>query len=122
MRPSASQALKLLLLEDRSSLGCNPRGISPISSRNKVPVSAISKRPILCATAPVKAPFSCPKSSLSNRSKGMAEQLTFTNGCPQCELMLWMARDEFLPGACFPKDEHRGISGCHSLHFGEHEF
>jgi len=34
----------------------------------------------LIAIAPVKAPFSCPNSSLSNRSKGMAAQFSFTKG------------------------------------------
>ena len=42
----------------RSSFTCVPRFTSPISSRKSVPPSAISKRPFLRATAPVKAPFS----------------------------------------------------------------
>jgi len=42
----------------RSSLTCVPRLMSPISSRNSVPPSAISKRPFLRALAPVNAPFS----------------------------------------------------------------
>ena len=47
-------------------------GISLISSRKSVPPLACSKRPRRCAVAPVNAPFSWPKSSLSNRSRGMA--------------------------------------------------
>ena len=42
----------------RRSLDCSGRGSSPISSRKRVPPSANSKRPILTAVAPVKAPFS----------------------------------------------------------------
>jgi hypothetical protein len=38
--------------------------------------------------APVNAPFSWPKSSLSRRSSGMAAQFSFTNERPQRELML----------------------------------
>ena len=36
---------------------CSSRLISPISSRNNVPWSAISKRPFFCIRAPVNAPF-----------------------------------------------------------------
>src|SRR5215469_6263516 len=72
----------------RNSFGWRASGKSPISSRKRVPVSAISKRPIFCATAPGKAPFSCPNNSLSKRSKGMAAQLSFTNGRPQRALRL----------------------------------
>ncbi len=42
----------------RSSLGCRSNGMSPTSSRNRVPRCAISKRPIFCDNAPVKAPLS----------------------------------------------------------------
>ena len=45
-----------------------------------VPPSARSNHPFRCATAPVKAPFSCPKSSLSMSSFGIAAQLTLMNG------------------------------------------
>src|SRR5439155_14504482 len=72
----------------RSNFGCSAEGISPTSSKNRVPLSAISKRPIFCAIAPVKAPFSCPKSSLSNRSSGIAAQFSFTNGRPHRALIL----------------------------------
>ena len=64
----------------RSSLGWAEAGISPISSRKRVPPSASSKRPGFLAAAPVKAPFSCPKSSLSIKPSGMAAQLILTNG------------------------------------------
>ena len=64
----------------RSSRVCASIGMSPISSRNSVPPSACSKRPALRALAPVKAPFSCPNSSDSIRSRGIAAMLTATNG------------------------------------------
>ena len=54
--------------------------MSPISSRNSVPPSACSKRPLLVACAPVNAPRSCPKSSLSSKSFGIAAVLIATKG------------------------------------------
>ncbi len=45
-----------------------------------MPPSASSNRPILSWNAPVNAPFLWPKSSLSSRFSGSAEQLTATNG------------------------------------------
>ncbi|MNG00438.1 hypothetical protein D3C84_833740 [compost metagenome] len=64
----------------RSSLTCIGNGMSPISSRNRVPPLASSKRPARLVIAPVKAPFSWPNSSLSSNSAGIAPQLTGTNG------------------------------------------
>jgi hypothetical protein len=86
--PSAAQALEFLFFKTRSSLGCSPGGRSPTSSRKSVPLSANSKRPTFCAIAPVKAPLSWPKSSLSSRSNGMAAQFNFMNGRPHRELRL----------------------------------
>lgn len=54
--------------------------LDEISSRNSVPRCAISTRPGLVPKAPVKAPFSYPKSSLSSRVPGIAGQFTFTQG------------------------------------------
>ena len=42
----------------RSSFACKEAGISPISSRNTVPPSALSSLPAVRFAAPVKAPFS----------------------------------------------------------------
>ena len=50
---------------------CALRGDSP---------SACSKRPLRVSSAPVNAPFSWPKSSLSISSAGMAPQLIATKG------------------------------------------
>src|SRR5690625_7997244 len=71
---------KELVSTARRSLTWTESGISPISSRNRVPLLASSKQPSFLACAPVNAPFSCPKSSLSTSSEGIAPQLTFTIG------------------------------------------
>jgi hypothetical protein len=60
----------------RSSLACRPAGISLTSSRSSVPWFASSKRPSRRSVAPVKAPRSWPKNSLSIRVSEMAAQLT----------------------------------------------
>ena len=70
----------------RSSFGCSARGISPISSRNSVPLSATSTRPCLAATALVNAPFSWPKSSDSIRLSENVAQLSGMNGEAQRRL------------------------------------
>ena len=64
----------------------------PISSRKRVPPVASSNFPTLVAMAPVKAPFSWPKSSDSRSSAGMAAQLTATKGRWFRLLCWWMAR------------------------------
>ena len=64
----------------RRTLAWASRLMSPISSRNRVPPSACSNLPIRCLVAPVNAPFSCPNSSDSINSDGIAAQLTSTSG------------------------------------------
>ena len=54
----------------RSSFGWSSSGSSPISSRNTVPPFAVSNRPACDVWAPVNAPRSRPKSSLSMRVPG----------------------------------------------------
>src|SRR2546425_2854334 len=56
-----------------------------------VPWCASSNRPGFCRYAPVKAPFSCPKSSDSRSSPGSAAQLTFTNGLLARDEARWIA-------------------------------
>ena len=51
---------------------------SPISSRKSVPPSAASNLPRRRCSAPVNAPFSCPKSSDAISDCGIAAQLTRT--------------------------------------------
>ena len=95
-------------------------GSSPISSRKSVEPSAISKRPLRWATAPVKAPFSCPKSSLSTSEGGSAAQLSLTRGRARRGLRLWMrVGDELLPDARLALEEDRARRGRHLLDAGE---
>ena len=53
--------------------------MSPISSRKTVPRCATSRSPVFAEAAPVKAPFSWPKSSVSSRSRERAAQFTSTS-------------------------------------------
>ncbi len=76
----------------RSSFGCSSSGISPTSSRNSELLSASSKRPMRWALAPVNAPRSWPKRSLSSRPAGIAAQFIFTIRRLLRPLRLWMAR------------------------------
>ena len=57
-----------------------------------MPLSASSKRPSLRSVAPVKAPFSCPKSSDSISDSVSAAQLIAINGPRLRRLALWTAR------------------------------
>jgi hypothetical protein len=98
----------------RSSLACISRGISPISSRKRVPPLASMKSPGRPLRASVKAPRTCPKSSLSSRWRGTAAQLIATKGP-------WLPRahrvdgagHELLARAALAGDEHRGVGGRH---------
>ena len=88
----------------RSIFACRAAGMSPISSRNRVPPSASTKRPRLGAVAPENAPRVCPKSSLSSRLSGRAVQFTATNGGSRAPAVE-SARDELLSRAALPRDE-----------------
>ena len=93
----------------RSSLTCVAGVISAISSRNSVPRSASSKQPARRSVAPVKAPFSWPKISLSSSVSGIAAQLIATNGCGRARAQLVdRLRDQLLAGAGLAEDQHRG--------------
>ena len=74
----------------RSSLTCVTGTISAISSRNSVPRSASSKQPARRSMAPVNAPRSWPKISLSSSVSGIAAQLMATNGASARGLSWWM--------------------------------
>ena len=54
--------------------------MSPISSKNIVPPLATKNLPSFLSSAPVNEPFSCPKSSLSKSSDGIAGQFTDISG------------------------------------------
>src|SRR5690606_4543360 len=60
--------------------------------RNSVPVCARSKQPMLREMAPVKAPFSWPKSSRSASDGEIAPQLIARNGAPARALLLCTVR------------------------------
>ena len=60
----------------RNKRTCVVSGNSPTSSKKIVPPSATSKYPFRSCIAPVKEPFSCPKSSLSIVPSGIAPQFT----------------------------------------------
>ena len=57
-----------------------------------MPPLASSKRPSLRRSAPVKAPFSWPNSSVSSSVSGSAAQLNLMNGPFRRGAMLWMIR------------------------------
>ncbi len=76
----------------RKIFACVLKLISPISSKNKIPLLANSNLPIFVESAPVNAPFSCPKSSLSMSSSGMAAQFTAMKGLSFCLLFLCKVR------------------------------
>ena len=57
-----------------------------------MPPSACRNLPSRSAVAPVYAPFTEPKSSLSMSSSGMAAQLTLTKGLSRRSLWSWQAR------------------------------
>src|SRR6516225_5457487 len=73
-----ADTFQFLFLQNAQQLCLHASGTSAISSRNKVPPSASSKRPGLSFSAPVNAPLTCPKNSLSKRPSGTALQFNFT--------------------------------------------
>ncbi len=104
----------------RRILPCRGRGRSPISSRKRVPRWAISALPTLRPPAPVKAPFSWPKSSFSSRASGMAAQLMATKGpLARGGELVERAAHQLLAGAALAEDEHGGVGGGRPLE-GEH--
>ena len=98
----------------RKSLACAASGISAISSRKIVPPCAAWKRPSRFLTAPVKAPFSWPKSSASSRASGKAAQLTATKGPPLRALFgVNPTRDELLAGSGLARHEDGSVAVSH---------
>ncbi len=81
------------------------------SSSTMVPAPAISSRPSLRSTAPVKAPRSWPNNSDSTSSCGRLAQSIFKKGrvAPRAEFVD-QARQMILARAAFPGDEQRGGS------------
>ena len=61
--------------------------------------------------APVNAPFSWPKSSLSSSSAGSAAQLTLTNGRSlRGRALVDGARDQLLADAALAADQHGDVA------------
>ncbi len=98
--------------------------MSPTSSRNSVPPSASSNLPMRCDIAPVNEPFSCPNSSLSMRSSGMAAQLTSTKGSlGAIRKLVELPGDELLSRSVLSHDEHPRVGRSdarYRFHDGEH--
>ena len=81
MSTDAADALEGLLLEKPQQLGLQ-RPAPSRRSRRGTPCRRrpISNSPRFWRSAPVKAPRSCPNSSLSSSASGSAEQVMFMNG------------------------------------------
>ena len=93
-RAAASPAARAAARRSRRGTACRP--------------AASAKRPSFVAWAPVKAPRTWPKSSLSSSASGMAPQLTATNGLLARGLALVdRARDQLLAGAALAGDRAR---------------
>ncbi len=93
-------------LQDAEELRLCAHGKLADSSRKSVPLSACSKRPMRRTSAPVKAPFSWPKSSLSSSVSGDGGAIDGDEGFlqPVAEAHEG-AGDEFLAGAGFASDQ-----------------
>src|ERR1035438_7484039 len=91
----------------RSRSVCVFRLMSPISSRNTVPPSAISNFPFLRYCAPVKAPFSWPNNSLSSGGSVIGLQFmeaTHASGVNG-------ANHQLFAGSALAGDQDVGIGG-----------
>ena len=86
--PTLSNSLSC---KTRSNFTCKEGLMLPISSRKIDPLWACSNFPIRVWWAPVKAPFTCPNSSLSNKVSGMAPQLILTIFWSFRWLLKWIA-------------------------------
>ena len=79
-----------------------------------MPPSASSNLPRRSAAAPVNAPFSWPKSSLSISSVGIAAQFTLTNGPGgKRALAVDVRGQQFLAGAGLARQQHAGVGSRH---------
>ena len=79
-------------------------------------LSAISKRPGLSLIAPVNAPRSWPKSSVSIRLSEKSAQLTATNGwCRRVLVVMQQVGDHFLAGAALAGDDHAAVAAADDL-------
>ena len=70
----------------------------------------------VAAAAPVKDPFSCPKSSDSISSAGIAAQLRVMKGPPSRTGLVQRACDQFLAGPGFALNRYAGFACRDALH------
>jgi hypothetical protein len=90
--PRAAQALDLALLQSAQQFRLQvERQLAHLVEEERALVRQL-QRPILRAMAPVNAPFSWPKSSLSSRPAGMAAQFSLIKVRSLRGLRRWMAR------------------------------
>ncbi len=100
----------------RSSFDCSSRGSSPISSRKIVPPSATSKRPNFRLSAPVKAPFSYPNSSLSIEAGRQGRTVHLDQrAIPAGTVLVNRPGHQFLAGARLAQDQDVGVGVGHLL-------
>src|SRR5712692_10941283 len=86
------------------------RSISPISSRNRVPLSAASQQPTWLWSAPVKAPFSWPKQSALYQLVGQGRHVDGDKRrvLPRA-LLMKSAGDQFLARTALSQYQHGDI-------------
>ena len=85
LRPA--DTIELALLQHAQQLALESGASSPTSSRNTVPPVGQLDSSFLLVTAPVNAPRSWPKSSLSSSDSGRAAQLMATKGSARAALL-----------------------------------
>ena len=98
----------------RSSLACSvERQLADLVEEKRAAVGQLRSCRCFTPMAPVNAPFSWPKSSLSSRVSVSAAQLMATNGLSaRGTVPVHGARDQFLAGAALATDQHRRVRAC----------
>ena len=86
-----------------------------------MPPSASTNSPRRARSAPVKAPFACPNSSLSSRASGNRRAVDGDEGLAAARrLRVDRAREHFLAGAALARQQHRRLEAGGALHHLEH--
>ena len=104
----------------RRSRAWSEVGMSPISSRKRVPRSASSNLPGRRLRRPVATPPSMPNSSLSRSDSGSAAQLTAISAPSRPERWWRSLRDQLLAGAALAAHQHADAARRHPLDDLEH--
>ena len=103
----------------RKSFVCVDAGRSPTSSKKIVPWPAASKRPWRARIAPVNAPLSWPKSSLSIRDSGRAAQTHLYERLVRAvRAVMDGLRDPLFAHAALAQKQHGGVRAAHLLNQG----